>query len=128
MKQAHPKFFLQTSRSTIAKARALRKRMTPEEKVLWSRLRNNALGIHFRRQVPFGPYILDFFCLLKRLAIELDGDQHYTEEGKEYDSARDEYLRSEGIIMMRFRNRELKANLDGVLQEIWNACTVTDKS
>jgi very-short-patch-repair endonuclease len=122
MKQNSPNFFLQTSKSTIAKARALRKVMTPEEKKLWSHLRNKSFGVQFRKQVPFGPYILDFFCLAKKLAIELDGDQHYTEEGKEYDAARDEYLRSHEITVLRFRNRELKTNLDGVLTMIWEVC------
>ena len=87
MKQYNPKFFLHTSKSTIAKACVFRKRMTPEEKILWSHLRGESLGMQFRKQVPFGPYILDFFCLPKKLAIELDGDQHYEHEAKEYDAA-----------------------------------------
>ncbi len=121
MKQ-QPKYFLQTSKSTIAKARALRKRMTPEEKILWSRICNNSFDVHFRKQVPFGPYILDFFCLSAKVVIELNGDQHFEEEAKEYDTARDEYLRSHEITVLRFRNREVKTNLDGVLQVIWEAC------
>jgi very-short-patch-repair endonuclease len=122
MKEHKPKFFLQASQGTIAKARALRRRMTPEEKILWSRLRCDSLGVRFRKQVPFGPYILDFLCLTKKVAIELDGNQHYKEEAIEYDKARDEYLRSYGITVLRFRNMELKQNLDGVLTVIWNAC------
>lgn len=121
MKQ-QPKYFLQASKSTIAKARALRKTMTPEEKMLWSRVRVKSFGVHFRKQVPFGPYILDFFCLSKKLAIELDGDQHYKGEAQEYDAARDDFLRSHGITVLRFRNRELKTNLDGVLTVVWEAC------
>ena len=117
-----PKFFLQASKSTIAKARALRKVMTPEEKKLWSHLRNKSFGVHFRKQAPFGPYIMDFFCFAKKLAIELDGDQHYEEEAKLYDSARDEYLRLHEITVLRFRNREIRTNLDGVLTLIWEAC------
>ena len=122
MKQDHPKFFLQTSKSTIAKARALRRVMTPEEKKLWSHLRNNAFGVHFRKQVPFGPYIVDFFCIAAKLAVELDGDQHYTDEAKRYVEERDNYLRLHEMTVLRFRNRELKTNLDGVLTEIWEAC------
>ena len=122
MEQHNPKYFLQTSKSTIAKARALRKRMTPEEKKLWSHLRNKSFDVHFRKQVPFGPYILDLFCLTNRLAIELDGDQHFEEEAKEYDAARDEYLRLHEITVLRFRNHELETNLDGVLTAIWEAC------
>ena len=122
MKQNNPKYFLRASQSTIAKARALRKTMTPEEKKLWSHLRGKSFDVQFRKQVPFGPYILDFFCLAKRVAIELDGDQHYEPQAKEYDTARDEYLRLHGITVLRFRNNELKTNLDGVLTQIWNAC------
>jgi len=122
MQQNKPKFFLHTSKATIAKARALRKRMTPEEKTLWSHLRKKSLNVHFRRQVPFGQYILDFFCLAKKVAVELDGDQHYEEEAKQYDAARNEYLRSHEVTVLRFRNREVKTNLDGVLTVIWKAC------
>lgn len=96
--------------------------MTPEEKKLWLHLRGNSFGVRFRKQVPFGPYIVDFFCVAKKLAIELDGDQHYTEEAKEYDAARDDYLRSHEVTVLRFRNRELKTNLDGVLTAIGDAC------
>jgi very-short-patch-repair endonuclease len=122
MKKNTPHFFLQTSKSTIAKARALRKIMTPEEKKLWSHLRKKSFGIEFRKQVPFGHYILDFFCLAKKLAIELDGDQHFEKDAKEYDAARDEYLRLHEITVLRFRNREVNLNLDGVLTVIWEAC------
>ncbi|MBI2427238.1 MAG: endonuclease domain-containing protein [Ignavibacteriales bacterium] len=122
MKPTTPKFFLQASKSTIAKARVLRKHMTPEERLLWSHLRDKSFGVQFRKQVPFGPYILDFFCLAKKVAVELDGDQHYEEETMAYDKARDEYLRSHEITVLRIRNRELKTNLDGVLTVIWNAC------
>ncbi|MFA6542253.1 MAG: endonuclease domain-containing protein [Bacteroidota bacterium] len=122
MEEHTSKFFLQTTKSTIAKARALRKRMTPEEKLLWSRLRGKNFDVQFRKQVPFGPYIVDLFCLSKKIAIELDGDQHYEIEAKEYDKSRDEYLKLRGIKVLRFRNKELKTNLDGVLTQIWNAC------
>ena len=123
-----PKYFLQTSKTTVAKARALRKRMTPEEKKLWSHLRDKSLGVQFRKQVPFGPYILDFFCLSRKLAFELDGDQHLEVEAREYDAARDEYLRSRGTTVLRFRNTELKTNLDGVLTVIWMACLKTKET
>ncbi len=126
MKQNSPKFFLQASKSTIAKARALRKAMTPEEKKLWSHLRAKSFNSQFRKQVPFGPYILDFFCLVKKIAVELDGGQHYTDEGQEYDAARDKYLQAHEITMLRFRNREVKTNLDGVLTVIWDTVNNVD--
>lgn len=122
MKPKRQKYFLQTSKLTIGKARVLRKAMTSQEKKLWSHLRNNSFGVHFRRQVPFGPYIIDFFCFSQKLAVELDGDQHYEREAKEYDATRDEYLRSQEITVLRFRNTELKSNLDGVLTVIWERC------
>jgi very-short-patch-repair endonuclease len=122
LKQNSPRFFLQTSKATIEKARLLRKRMTPEERRLWSHLRKKSFSVQFRKQVPFGPYILDFFCVAKKVAVELDGDQHYEEQAKEYDAARDEYLQSHEVTVLRFRNREVKTNLDGVLTLIWKAC------
>lgn len=100
--------------------------MTPEEKLLWSHLRGNSFGIRFRRQVPFGPYILDFFYLPKRIAIELDGDQHYQEQKIDYDKIRDAYLLANGIHVIRFRNKEIKTNLDGVLIHIWKRCNTEE--
>jgi very-short-patch-repair endonuclease len=58
-------------------ARALRKRMTPQEAKLWVALRTlRPAGFHFRRQVPIGPYVVDFACLKHRLIVEVDGGQH----------------------------------------------------
>lgn len=93
--------------------------MTMQEKILWAHLNNNALGVRFRRQVPFGPFILDFMCVTKRLAIELDGNQHFEPMAVEYDKARDEYLQSNSIKVIRFRNTEIHKNLEGVLSIIW---------
>lgn len=90
-----------------------------QEKILWAHLNNNALGVRFRRQVPFGPFILDFMCVTKRLAIELDGNQHFEPMAVEYDKARDEYLQSNSIKVIRFRNTEIHKNLEGVLSIIW---------
>ncbi len=67
----------------------MRRDQTQAEKKLWFLLRNNRLGAKFRRQVPYGCYILDFFCVKARLVIEVDGAQHYTTEGRRRDAARD---------------------------------------
>ena len=128
MKTRQPQFSLQASKFTIAKARALRKRMTPEEKKIWSHLRKRSLGIHFRKQAPFGPYILDFFCVTQKLAIELDGAQHGKKEAKEYDDARDGYLRSHGIAVLRFSNRDVNTNLDSVLAAVWRSMEERDSN
>ena len=93
--------------------------MTDAERKLWSRLRNNQMGVHFRRQVPFGKYILDFFSLKAKLVIELDGSQHYTDEGLAKDAIRDAFLRENGLIVLRFSDHEFLTNTYGVMQVIY---------
>ena len=94
----------------------LRHNETKEEKLLWANLRRKQLGYKFSRQYSLGPYILDFFCVEKKLAIELDGFQHL--ENKEYDKERDTFLSLNGVKVLRFWNRELNANIDSVLDKI----------
>jgi len=79
--------------------------MTEAERKLWGRLREDRLGVRFRRQVPFGPYILDFFSIKAKLAVELDGGQHYDEEGRTKDLERDAYLKKQGVTVLRVSNR-----------------------
>ncbi len=101
----------------IHKARALRKNMTDAERRLWRQLRQRQLGgFKFRRQLPLGPYIVDFICLEARLIIELDGGQHQEQEA--YDQARDEWLQRSGYRVLRFWNNEVFENMEGVLQRI----------
>ena len=91
--------------------------MTKEERKLWyDYLRN--YPHRFRRQVTFGNYILDFYCAAAKLAVELDGSQHYEPECQRYDSYRSEYLRSIGIQVLRFSNIDVLQNLRGVCQAI----------
>jgi very-short-patch-repair endonuclease len=95
---------------------------TDVERLLWLRLRDRRLnGAKFRRQVPFGPYILDFVCMESKLVIELDGGQH-AEQGT-YDDARTEFLRTQGYRVLRFWNNELLENEQGVLAAIVNELT-----
>ena len=69
-------------------ARKLRKNQTPQEKILWSLIRNSQIkGLKFRRQYPIGDYIVDFVCKDIKLIIEIDGGQHNTPEGIEYDNS-----------------------------------------
>ena len=77
------------------------------------------MGVHFRRQVPFGKYILDFFSLKAKLVIELDGSQHYTDEGLAKDAIRDAFLRDNGLTVLRFSDHEFLTNTYGVLQVIY---------
>ena len=111
-------FYLKSSEDKVLKARSLRREMTQAERKLWALLRHNQLNVHFRRQVPFGPYVLDFACLEPKLVIELDGSQHTVKENVVYDSGRDAYLREKGFEVFRFSDREMLINSEGVLQVI----------
>jgi very-short-patch-repair endonuclease len=82
------------------RARELRRRMTEPERVLWLMLRNDLMGLHFRRQHPVGPYILDFYCAAAKLCIEIDGPAHDGEEAR--DKRRTAFLAGEGITVLRF--------------------------
>ena len=97
----------------------LRKEPTPAESKLWSRIRNDQLGVTFRRQHAIGKYIPDFVCVQKKLIIELDGSQHL--EQQEYDNERTEYLESLGYKVIRFWNNDVTNNIDGVILAIIHA-------
>jgi len=97
------------------RARTLRKTSTDAEALLWSRLRNRRFhDLKFRRQVPLGRYIVDFYCHELRLVVELDGGQH----SEKADRARTLWLESEGYRVERFWNHEVLENADGVLVEL----------
>jgi very-short-patch-repair endonuclease len=106
----------------LARARALRTRATEPEQVLWRALKRvPALGTHFRRQVPIGPYVADFACLRARLVIELDGGHHSEDATMARDTRRTAWLEQEGYRVLRFWNAELSDNLEGVLDTIYAA-------
>jgi very-short-patch-repair endonuclease len=96
----------------------LRNRSTTEEVLLWCYLKNDQLGVRFRRQFGIGPYITDFYCPKYRLVIELDGSQHYYEKGLEYDKVRDSYLKELDYKILRFSNDEIINSIDGVIMKI----------
>ena len=82
--------------------------MTDAEKSLWSKIRGKQLnGRHFYRQKIIGDYIADFYCPKAKLVIEINGGQHYSDEGKEEDSLRDEHMARAGIRVLRFSDREV---------------------
>ncbi|MBV9755441.1 MAG: endonuclease domain-containing protein [Alphaproteobacteria bacterium] len=97
----------------------MRREPTPAERKLWSALRNWQVdGLKFRRQVPIGPYIADFFCPTARLIVEVDGDTH----GKpNHDLRRDRWMHAQGLRVLRVWNNEVLSTLDGVLQHIRDA-------
>ncbi len=101
-------------------AREMRGRMTDAEALLWMLLRNRHIaGAKFRRQHPVGRYILDYYCVEKKLAIELDGGQHG--EAADYDERRDNWLRSQGIRELRFWNNQMLAETEAVMEVIYQA-------
>ncbi|MCL1785777.1 MAG: DNA repair protein RecO C-terminal domain-containing protein, partial [Alphaproteobacteria bacterium] len=102
----------------LANAQKLRREMTDAEKLLWHYLRDNKLGVAFRKQCPVDKYIADFACLEKKLIIELDGIQHYEEGRRLHDVERTRALNSDGYKIIRFDNEEIFKNMNDVLGEI----------
>ncbi len=97
----------------------LRNALTSAEAVLWKSLQRSQLdGKKFRRQHSIGPYVLDFYCAEHRLAVELDGQEHLEFIGSEKDASRTEYLNRLNIRVLRFENRWIFENLEGVLETI----------
>ena len=99
--------------------KGLRNNMTPAEKALWKMIQRSQLdGRKFRRQHSVGGFVLDFYCPSERLAIELDGADHYTVNGIENDEERTAYLNSLRIRVLRFENKLIFEQADRVLEEI----------
>ena len=99
--------------------RGLRRESTDAERRLWQHLRDRQLaGVKFRRQHQFGPYILDLYCAERRVAIEADGGQHYSDDGETKDARRTEYLEAQGVQVLRFTNLEILRETEAVLETI----------
>ncbi len=97
----------------------LRNQLTEAEKLLWFQLRIRRLdGWKFRRQQGIGPYIIDFYCPLAKLAIELDGDSHFEDGVQEKDNIRETYINNNGIKVLRFTNRDIYDSLESVIDTI----------
>jgi len=101
----------------------MRREPTPAEEAMWRFVRNRRLaGFKFRRQHPFGPYILDCYCPAARLVVELDGNSHATPSGQQDDLERRHYLEAQGILVLRFWNTEVADDPDGVVECIAKIC------
>ncbi|MBQ2796768.1 MAG: DUF559 domain-containing protein [Tidjanibacter sp.] len=102
-----------------ARRRKLRRQSTPEEIALWKLIKGRQLGgFQWRRQFSVGPYIIDFYCPQAKLGVELDGRQHEMEEALQYDAARERYLASYGIEILRIENRAIWNCSDMVIATI----------
>ncbi|MBY8932801.1 endonuclease domain-containing protein [Pseudomonas fluorescens] len=108
------------TRPTLAQfARHLRVNQTDCEQLLWQKLRSRQIAnLKFRRQFPCPPYVLDFYCAELKLAIELDGGQHFETAGLIHDQRRTHYLKQKGIEVVRFSNLEVAQQMDDVLEQI----------
>ena len=93
--------------------------MTDTERKIWSFLRGNQLGHKFRRQVPIGPYIVDFLCSKAKLVVELDGSQHYIESGMQKDAIRDKFLQELGLTVLHYSDYDSLKSTSVVIDDIY---------
>jgi very-short-patch-repair endonuclease len=106
---------------TLSRARELRRDDTVAEARLWNALRAHRLGgWKWKRQVPWGPYFLDFLCRDAGLVVEVDGGQH--SEQIDYDARRTRFIERSGLRVLRFWNSAVLENRDGVCLTILDAC------
>ena len=104
----------------------MRKNQTDEEKKVWYQILKGRTP-KFHRQRIIGNYIVDFYCPQLRLAIEIDGYQHFYEENIEYDNKRTEYIESQDIYILRFENTEVNNDIEYVKYIINNVCEAREK-
>ena len=98
--------------------------MTKEESRLWYAFLCKC-PVRFRRQQIIGNYIVDFYCHEKKLVVELDGSQHFEEEGKQADRVRDAYLRGLGLTVLRYANSDVDRKFSSVCEDILVHCGIS---
>ncbi|TAE61215.1 MAG: endonuclease domain-containing protein [Nostocales cyanobacterium] len=111
-------FHLPYNSELIPIAKKMRQNPTPAEKKLWQFLRT--FPVRVLRQRPIDHFIVDFYCASLKLVIEVDGESHYTEQGKIYDRERSSILEGYGLKIMRFTNEQVLHDFEGVCQELLN--------
>lgn len=104
-----------------------RKKTTEAEFILWNYLKGNTFGAHFRRQHIIGKFIADFVCLSRKLIIEVDGKYHQLPEQQITDEERTSWLKSKGFTVIRFKNEQIVADTNVVLETI-NAYIINDQN
>lgn len=110
-------YFTGYNRHMLEQVRCLRREMTRQEKHLWHDFLK-LYPVKFYRQRSVDRYIVDFYCSAAKLVIELDGAQHYTKDGKQYDSIRTDVLERYGLSVLRFSNGEVDRNFEAVCMRI----------
>jgi very-short-patch-repair endonuclease len=111
---------LSYKKANIAKAKTLRKNMTPWERKLWYEFLHD-YRVRFQRQKAIDNYIVDFYCAKARLVIELDGGGHYDEDMQKYDAERTAVLSQYHLTLLRFSNLDIDKNFHEVCASIDNA-------
>ena len=114
-----PKMNYTSNKKLTVNSQNLRKNMTKEERRLWYDFLKS-LPVTINRQKVIGNYIVDFFCAQANLVIELDGSQHYEDDGIAKDKQHDEYLQSLGLTVVRYSNLEIMKNFKGVCEDIYH--------
>ena len=107
----------------LPRAREMRSQLTPAEKHLWLHCLRH-LPCKFRKQRPFGRFIVDFYCAELKLVIEVDGDSHFSESGMAYDAERTLFLEGLGLQVLRFTNEDVFRNLEAVGERISQIASV----
>jgi len=110
--------YLAASASLFGFSKQLRLQETPAEKLLWSRLSRNQLGVKFRRQHPIYYYVADFYCHSHKIIVEVDGPIHNSKENQFNDLIRTSGFNEFNIEVMRFTNEEVINNIDDVVFRI----------
>ena len=105
-------------KGAIKTAQYLRNNMTKAERKVWQYIRKEQLGVRFRRQVPIGKYIVDFFALNIGLVIEIDGGQHYDKDVAKKDEEISDALNNSGLTVVRYNNYEVLTNIEAVIESI----------
>ena len=104
-------------------AKSMRHTATDAEHLMWQILRGKRfINLKFRRQHVIQPYIVDFYCHEIGLVIELDGSQHGTDDGKEYDAERTKFLETLGLTVVRYWNHDVLGRTDVMLEDLWKRC------
>ena len=113
---------MRSAKITHERAKSLRRALTPPEVALWVRLKQRRPGLPvFRRQHPFGPYILDFYCAKAKLAVEADGQSHLMGDRPARDVRREAFLTQAGVRVIRYQASEVMADPNGVANGIFEA-------
>jgi very-short-patch-repair endonuclease len=101
------------------KRQSLRNNMPPAEHLVWARLKGRQIeNCKFRRQYSIGAFVIDFYTVEIKLAIEIDGDSHFTDGVEVYDLERQSLIEASGVQFLRFTNRQVYEELDAVIEAI----------